>query len=119
MTLSREVPGFILRSVRGFLERLSSQAQMSLEELIAKSIFAIHPGGPLILDLIEAELGLEKAQVQLSRKILYEFGNISSATLPHIWKEIVEQGEIPSKTWIVSLAFGPGLTVCGGLFRKI
>jgi predicted naringenin-chalcone synthase len=119
MNLSREVPGLIMRSVRGFLDRLFSQAQKKFEDLTSECVFAIHPGGPLILNLVEDILALRKDQVHLSRKVLYEFGNISSATLPHIWKEIVEQREIPLKTWVVSLAFGPGLTVCGGLFRKV
>ena len=39
---------------------------------------------------------------------------MSSATLPHVWKEILDSDyEGP----VISLAFGPGLTIFGGLFE--
>jgi predicted naringenin-chalcone synthase len=43
---------------------------------------------------------------------------MSSATLPHVWKAILEDDAIPGKTLIVSLAFGPGLTLSGGILQK-
>src|SRR4030095_4151880 len=93
MSLSREVPVLIMTSIRGFLKRLFAQARISFEEEKSKVLFAIHPGGPLILDLIAHELDLEKLQLESSRKVLFEHGNISSAALPHIWREILDQRE--------------------------
>jgi predicted naringenin-chalcone synthase len=43
---------------------------------------------------------------------------MSSATLPHVWARLLDDTSVAPGTPIVSLAFGPGLTVCGGLFRK-
>jgi predicted naringenin-chalcone synthase len=53
--------------------------------------------------------------VALSHKVLRERGNMSSATLPHIWKEILDL-DLKSGTRVVSLAFGPGLTLFGAVF---
>ena len=43
---------------------------------------------------------------------------MSSATLPHVWMRLLEDDAVASGTLVVSLAFGPGLTICGGIFRK-
>jgi predicted naringenin-chalcone synthase len=75
-------------------------------------------GPSLIIDRVRDAFELSDMQVQPSRDVLYEYGNMSSATLPHVWARLVEAADVRSGTPIVSLAFGPGLTVCGGLFRK-
>ncbi|MFO1519474.1 MAG: 3-oxoacyl-[acyl-carrier-protein] synthase III C-terminal domain-containing protein [bacterium] len=119
MTLSRQVPVHLAAQVKGFLEKLFAQAGENFDQEKERAHFAVHPGGPLIIDLIQNVLELNSFQVALSREVLFRFGNMSSATLPHIWQAIVENREIPSGCLVVSLAFGPGLTVCGGLFRKL
>ncbi|MEK7339940.1 MAG: 3-oxoacyl-[acyl-carrier-protein] synthase III C-terminal domain-containing protein, partial [Verrucomicrobiota bacterium] len=63
-------------------------------------------------------LGLSFAQVAHSKFILQQFGNMSSATLPHVWKEILEDPKVVSGSLIISLAFGPGLTICGSIMEK-
>ena len=82
-------------------------------------IFAIHPGGPAILNQIRGRLGIEESAVAMSRRVLYEHGNMASATAPHIWKLIVDSPDIPPGSKILSMAFGPGLTVIGALFEKV
>jgi len=49
---------------------------------------------------------------------LFDYGNMSSATLPHVWQRIVSDERVRPGATVLSLAFGPGLSVCGGLFRK-
>jgi len=44
---------------------------------------------------------------------------MSSATVPHIFNEIVNDSNIPAGTKIVAMAFGPGLTATGLLLEKI
>jgi predicted naringenin-chalcone synthase len=113
MTLSRDVPEKIQARLINFLEELSLSSGIDLITL-KKSIFAIHPGGPKIIDQIQKRLELDESQVQYSRKILKNRGNMSSATLPHIWMEILESDY---KGYVVSLAFGPGLTMFGAVFE--
>jgi predicted naringenin-chalcone synthase len=118
MTLSRDVPGKIARCLPRFLSILFREAGIRYEEEAGAAIFAIHPGGPRILDSVEELLGLEKPQLRLSRAVLFDRGNMSSATLPHIWMAAAADPTIKPGTVIVSLAFGPGLTVAGAIFRK-
>ncbi len=117
MTLSRDVPERIGAAVRGFVVELFRRAGRDLGEL-AGATCAIHPGGPKIIDQIASVLELRDAQVLASRGVLLDHGNMSSATLPHIWQRILDDPAIPSGTLIPSLAFGPGLTMCGALLEK-
>jgi predicted naringenin-chalcone synthase len=83
------------------------------------AIFAVHPGGPRIVDEVQRLLGLGDAQVAESRAVLRDYGNLSSATLPHIWMRLLADPAIRPGTPVASLAFGPGLTLAGGLFTKV
>lgn len=107
MTLSKEVPDKIRGHLPAFLHQLT-------QETPQKILFAIHPGGPKIIDLLQSHLELSDEQVSFSRKVLKERGNMSSSTLPHIWKEILDS-DYSGK--VISLAFGPGLTIFGGMFE--
>lgn len=118
MTLARDVPAKIATVLREFVTQLCGNANLSVAAL-RDSIAAVHPGGPKIIDGVRDVLELTDAQVQTSRDVLFDHGNMSSATLPHIWARLVADPAVVAGTLILSLAFGPGLTVCGGLFRKL
>ncbi len=115
MNLSREVPEKIKQQLKIFSDELFKKAKIETADAL-KSIFAIHPGGPKIIDAVQSVLELSDNQVSESKKILFERGNMSSATLPHVWSEIIERG-YPIGTRIVSYAFGPGLTLFGSVFE--
>jgi predicted naringenin-chalcone synthase len=116
MTLSRQVPEKITSHLRDFLTGLAARAELPLAELLKNALFAVHPGGPKIIEAVRQRLELSREQVAASEKILFERGNMSSATLPHIWKEILDAA--PARgTKVVSIAFGPGLTMIGGIFE--
>jgi predicted naringenin-chalcone synthase len=117
MSLSRNVPRSISLHLRAFVKALFEKAEISLHQTLKEAFFAIHPGGPKIIDEIQTLLTLNDAQVQTSRNILLNRGNMSSATLPHIWKELIEQ--VPQGTKVVSLAFGPGLSILGSVFQAL
>ena len=117
MTLARDVPDRIASALRGFVLELFKRGGLSLGAL-PDSIVAVHPGGPRIIDRVRDILELDDAKVQTSRDVLRDHGNMSSATLPHIWMRLAADRAIRPGTVIPSLAFGPGLTVCGVLLEK-
>jgi len=119
MSLAREIPVLIARALFPFVERLAKKAGIPLETLLKKAFFAVHPGGPQILLHVQKVLQLEEMQLSHSFQILKMFGNMSSATLPHIWESILKDETIPNHTLIVSLAFGPGLSVTGSIMEKV
>ena len=118
MTLSKDVPVKVTKYVYRFLESLAIKAKMSVLELKQNAIFAIHPGGPKILSYIQDIFDLSDSQIQHSKEILQNYGNMSSATLPHIWEKINQDSTILHNTPIVSMAFGPGLSICGNILVK-
>ena len=118
MTLMRDVPDRIASALRPFVTELFAKGGFNVAEALRHAVVAVHPGGPKIIDRVSEVLELSPAQVQASRDVLFECGNMSSATLPHVWQRVLEDDEVRPGTLVLSLAFGPGLSVCGGLFRK-
>ncbi len=118
MTLSRDVPERITGALGDFIGELEKEAGVELDP--RKTIYAIHPGGPRLIDAIKKSLKLEDWQVQASLKVLRECGNMSSVTIPHIWSELLGSAPAaPGTAWVISLAFGPGLTIFGSIMRRV
>jgi predicted naringenin-chalcone synthase len=109
MTLSRQVPAFIVMEIKKFLPWFLDHLQIATP--IKEMIFAVHPGGPKIIEAVQQALELDAAQLTHSREVLRERGNMSSATLPHIWQRILAAETNENGRGVLSLAFGPGLTV--------
>ncbi len=110
MTLSKEIPLLIVKALPTFVAELLRKARVSEEDSL---YFAIHPGGPKIIEQIAALMKLEPWQFSHSASVLNQYGNMSSATLPHIWERMWEDPTVPNGAKIISLAFGPGLTLAG------
>jgi predicted naringenin-chalcone synthase len=119
MILSKKIPFLIRDNILSFVNELMAEVGLDFAKEKDKLVFAIHPGGPKIIEFIQKSLKLEVEQVIFSHNILAEFGNMSSATLPFIWERILSSKEIPSKTLILSIAFGPGLTAAGAVMEKL
>jgi predicted naringenin-chalcone synthase len=117
MTLTQEVPQKIGATLPAFLARLFAQADLDYKAEKDFAIFAIHPGGPKIIDQVSDALGLRPEQSAASRAVLRDYGNMSSATLPHVWDEILKSRATQPGQLVASVAFGPGLTISGGLFQ--
>jgi predicted naringenin-chalcone synthase len=117
MSLSKDVPKYIGTHLKSFLD--SWLEEKDFGPVTNQTIFAIHPGGPKIVEFARQALDLKESQVRFSRQVLEERGNMSSATLPHIWSLILESPEVISGTDIVSIAFGPGLTVAATRMKKL
>ncbi|KAL8162375.1 hypothetical protein V2J09_013864 [Rumex salicifolius] len=91
------------------------------------SIFWIaHPGGPAILDHVEAKLGLEQRKLRATRQVLSDYGNMSSATvlfvLDEMRKKSLANGNATTGEgleWGVLFGFGPGITVETVLLRSV
>jgi predicted naringenin-chalcone synthase len=75
--------------------------------------WAVHPGGPRILDVVQARLGLSAGDLAASRGILDRHGNCSSPTV----LMITEALRAARPRYVVALAFGPGLTIYAALLR--
>ncbi|NGX62145.1 MAG: 1,3,6,8-tetrahydroxynaphthalene synthase [Chlamydiae bacterium] len=114
MTLSKEIPRKIRGAIQKFVKTLEKRSGRSLE----KALYAIHPGGPKIISWIQKQLKLTDRQIRATEQVFYESGNMSSATLPHIWAAILKNEAFSPGELVVGLAFGPGLTISGTVMSK-
>ncbi|GLT81581.1 hypothetical protein SLE2022_000240 [Rubroshorea leprosula] len=113
--LLKDVPGLISKNIEKSLVEAFSPLGIS----DWNSIFWIaHPGGPAILDQVEAKLGLKGDKLEATRQVLSEYGNMSSACvlfiLDEMRKKSLEEGKGTTGEgleWGVLFGFGPGLTV--------
>lgn len=110
MTLSRELPGLIEDHLRNWMEPWLDSLGIALE---AVGSWAVHPGGPRILDAVESALSLPADALEESRQVLAEHGNMSSPTLLFILERLLGR-DCPRP--IVALGFGPGLMVEAAVF---
>src|ERR1700733_14215532 len=115
MKLAKDVPQQIAGALPSFMAKLLSETKISSADIY----FAIHPGGPKIIQQVAAILGLKPEQYEHSQWVLQNYGNMSSATLPHIWEKLWNDERVKSGSYVVSLAFGPGLTLAGGVFQCV
>lgn len=77
--------------------------------------WAVHPGGRSVLDAVQAAIGLGPDALVHSRRVLSDFGNMSSATVLFVLKAIMESAG-PGESGC-AMAFGPGLSTETLLFR--
>ncbi len=111
MSLARQVPGLIAKHVRPWLGAWLAREGVALEQV---GSWAVHPGGPRILDAVEEGLGLSRQATAVSRAVLAEHGNMSSPTVLFVLGRLRAAG---APRPCVALGFGPGLMAEAVLFR--
>jgi predicted naringenin-chalcone synthase len=113
MGLSPRVPDVLALHVRGVVTGMLDRHGLSIEDIAA---WAVHPGGPRILDVIGERLELSPEALLDSRRVLAEHGNCSSATVLLVLAEAVR--DVAAGEHLVMMAFGPGLTLYAALLRR-
>ena len=110
MTLSPRIPEIIGEGLRPWLQAWLGEQGLGIGDVRS---WAIHPGGPRILEAVGESLGLTDEHLAASRHVLGECGNMSSPTvlfiLDHLWRT---GGGGPS----VAIGLGPGLVAEAALF---
>ncbi|MDH4161144.1 MAG: type III polyketide synthase [Nitrospirota bacterium] len=86
-------------------------------EAAAVSHWALHTGGEKILNAVRDELKIPEDRLWASRKVLGEYGNMSSPTVWFVLEEILKRGMGAGETCLM-LAYGAGMSAHGALLRK-
>ena len=110
MGLSPRVPAVLAQHVRGMVDDLLSRHGLTVGDIDG---WAVHPGGPKILDVVEDRLGLPPEALEASREVLSAYGNCSSPTVLLVLDALRRRADPPAR--VVMLAFGPGLTLYAAL----
>lgn len=114
MRLSPEVPGVLERNVAPVMQELLTPHGLALDEIRG---WAIHPGGPAIIDVVGERLKLTEADLQPARSVLAEHGNCSSPTVLLVLDRVRRERDLEHGDHVVAMAFGPGLTLYAVLLR--
>lgn len=106
MVLDKSVPETIQAHFDYIILPFLKKYNTSVDEL-DKLIF--HPGGKKIVQMVEQLFGEKGKNIDATKKVLDEYGNMSSATVLFVLKEIMQQ---PCKRNDLGLmlSFGPGFT---------
>lgn len=115
LRLSSYVPNIIGGNIEKIMEPLFTSLNITKNDT---TTWAVHPGGRAILDKVEDSLQLRSEQIQASRSVLANYGNMSSATILFVL-DYVRRSGIDSGSKVLPIAFGPGLTIETGLFRYL
>lgn len=109
MSLALEVPGRIRAAIRPWMVEWLARHDLTIGDI---GSWAVHPGGPRILDAFAGALQLDRHALDTSRQVLSRFGNMSSPTVLFILDELLRA---EAARPMVVIAFGPGLTIEAGL----
>lgn len=115
IVLSSYVPDIIGGNIRQLLNGILGRQGYKVDSM---DEWAVHPGGRSILDKVQESLALRPDALEASRTILRDYGNMSSATILFVLKEMLDSAETDHAT-LCAMAFGPGLTVETALLERI
>lgn len=114
MILSSELPKIILEYAVPACEKMIEDWGIRKDEI---KYWALHPGGRAILDSLKKGLNLTEGEMVASRTILKNYGNMSSASILFVLKQIIQNYKIDKDDYICAIAFGPGLTMETALLK--
>lgn len=77
--------------------------------------WAVHPGGRTVLDAVADSLGLKGDALGASRRVLDDFGNMSSATVLFVLQDVMARAARDERG--CAMSFGPGLSAETMTFR--
>jgi alkylresorcinol/alkylpyrone synthase len=115
MILSSELPRIILNQAVPAVMKILDTQGIKKNQI---KYWALHPGGRAILDSLQNGLSLTDTEMEPSRYVLNNYGNLSSVSILFVLKELIkndlERGEL-----LCSIAFGPGLSMELALFKVV
>jgi predicted naringenin-chalcone synthase len=116
MMLSSELPKIILNSAAPKAKEILAQNGIGISCI---KHWALHPGGRAILDSLQNGLELSDEQLNPSREVLRNYGNLSSVSILYVLKNILDTVELKMDDYLCAIAFGPGLTMELVLFKVL
>lgn len=106
MVLDPSVPETIKAHFNNILFPFLEKNNLSIED-IQHLIF--HPGGKKIVQMVESLFGELGKDLEATKYVLQNYGNMSSATVLYVLDEFLKR-EIPERDYGLMLSFGPGFS---------
>lgn len=107
MVLTSYVPTILEMKTEATIKPMLEKAGFGMNDI---HTWAVHPGGRAIIDKVKNSMDLDESKLWASREVLFEVGNLSSATILFVLEKILDR-KPQSDENVVAMAFGPGLTI--------
>lgn len=104
IVLSAEVPDMVTRHLRGDVDRFLADQGLDYPDI---ATWIAHPGGPKVLEAMEAVFPLPEGALERTWRSLREVGNLSSASVLMVLREALENPPPPGSYGLL-IAMGPG-----------
>jgi alkylresorcinol/alkylpyrone synthase len=105
IVLDAQVPALLKQHLGDDLRAFLAVNALEVEDITA---WVCHPGGPKVIEAIEAELGLAGDPLELTWRSLDQVGNLSSSSVLHVLRDTLDKGSLAPRTPGIVMAMGPG-----------
>jgi len=105
IVLDSAVPEVIGRYVREDVEGFLDAHALTIADI---GWWVCHPGGPKVIESLQATLGLEREAVELTWRSLAGIGNLSSASVLHVLEDTLRERPPAPGSHGILMAMGPG-----------
>ena len=105
IVLDAEVPTLVERYIRGDVDAFLADHGLTRDDI---GWWVCHPGGPKVIEALEAALEVPREALQLTWESLARVGNLSSVSVLHVLEDTLAQRPPAPGSHGVLLAMGPG-----------
>jgi alkylresorcinol/alkylpyrone synthase len=105
IVLDAAVPDLVHEHLRGDVDAFLADAGLTRSDI---GFWVTHPGGPKVLEAIEDALDLPRAATQLTWDSLSRLGNLSSASVLHVFEDTLRERPPAPGSYGLLMAMGPG-----------
>jgi alkylresorcinol/alkylpyrone synthase len=105
--IKEAVPGIAAELVNDIAYALFKKHELKQGDV---KYWALHPGGRKVLDRIQEEMNLKTSDLDYSRKVLYNYGNMSSPTVLYVLREILKDKLLDTGDMVFMASFGAGFS---------
>jgi alkylresorcinol/alkylpyrone synthase len=114
VVFSSRIPTIVREEFRPLLEQFLAQHGLSQADL---GRYLLHPGGAKVVQAYQESLQLADADLIVSRAVLREYGNMSSATIFFVMQQALATQPLAKDELGLLAVFGPGFSAELGLIR--
>ena len=105
IVLDAQVPAIVQQYLGADIRSFLAAHSLQVDDVGA---WVSHPGGPKVIEAIEAELGLSGDPLELTWRSLDQVGNLSSSSVLHVLRDTLDKRSPTSGTPGLLMAMGPG-----------
>ena len=113
--LSLKLPDLVKKAAAEVVSEVLSTQGLAVNDV---KHWALHTGGEKIINAVRDEVGIPEERLASTRKVLSEYGNMSSPTVWFVLDEINRKVVAPGE-WCIMAAYGAGLSAHAYLLRKM